>query len=152
VVVSSVPAMMPSTTSCPVGESDADQVRPVVHGEVGLMVEGGKDVFVIALVVLSLIAWRDFVIAHQDAATSSSLTRLEAQALLLCAAITQGDARLAVFRCDMQAGGIPDALERLVLDEIFADRLQHRHRLVCPFDAALAHLARSMLLIWRNFA
>src|SRR5690348_6417201 len=37
----------------------------------------------------------------------------------------------------MQARRNPDALQRLVLDELFADALQHRHRLVCPLDAPL---------------
>src|SRR5690349_7519888 len=38
----------------------------------------------------------------------------------------------------MQACGNPDALQRLILNEFFANTLQHRHRLIGPFDAPLA--------------
>jgi len=59
--------------------ADADQVRPVVHGEVGLMVEGGR-MCCNSFVVLSLDAWTEILYrAQTDAATRPAVDRMEAQ-------------------------------------------------------------------------
>jgi hypothetical protein len=42
----------------------------------------------------------------------------------------------------VQAGGNAHALQRLVLDEVLADDLQHLHGLVGPVDALLAHIGQ----------
>jgi len=43
----------------------------------------------------------------------------------------------------VQAGGNPNALQRLALDEVLADDLQDLHGLVGPVNALLAHIGKS---------
>src|SRR6185437_5356546 len=54
------------------------------------------------------------------------------------ATVAKSDGEISGFGGDVQTRRNANALQRLVLDEFFADALQHRHRLVRPFDALLA--------------
>ena len=59
------------------------------------------------------------------------------------AAVTQSDGEVRGFAGDVQASGHADALQRLLLDELLADELQHGHLLIGPFDFAFAFFGES---------
>ena len=56
------------------------------------------------------------------------------------AAIAQCDGQVRRLRRNVQAGSNADPLQRLALDEILADNLQHLHGLVRPLDALFSQV------------
>ncbi len=62
------------------------------------------------------------------------------------APVTQRDCQVRGFAGDVQARGDAQSLERLLLDEALANRLQNGHLLVGPLDFALAALGESHIL------
>ena len=117
------------------------------------MVQGRKDVLVIGIVIFALDrVYGDAVIAHQR----SSHVVLRGQRIgganhHLGPTVAQGNSEVGGLGGHVQAGGNTNALEWLVLDELLADALQHRHRLVGPFNAALAQISKiNIFYIMRN--
>ena len=70
---------------------------------------------------------------------------LEAHSTIVGAAVAQRDHQVGGFGGHVQAGGHAHARQRLRLDELLADGLQHRHRLERPFDAALALIGQGKI-------
>ena len=164
VVVSSVPPMMPSksawrsaaerpfaharmtgsTSGVPAEreeEERGDEVRPVVHRQVGPVRQRRADVVVVGRVVLALDRVDgDAVVGHERGGHvvlgRERVRGAERRASAPPAVSVR--ARFAVSRRDVQAGGEPDARERLLLREALADLAQHRHR------CASAHSMRSL--------
>ncbi len=140
VVVSSVPPITPFERVGALGVQDGDQVGAIVHGDVRLVVDGGEDVVVISVVVLALDGEDGNVVIADQARGNVILSRERVGGAEhdVGSAIAQADGQVGGFGRDVQAGGNADALQRLVLDELFADNLQHLHGLVRPLDALLS--------------
>ena len=104
------------------------------------MIERGADVRVIGGVVLALDrVGGDVVILHQRGGHFIlRRKRIRGAQHHIRAAIAQRDGQIGGFAGDVQARGHANALQRLFLDELLADQLQHGHVLIGPFDPALA--------------
>ena len=93
----------------------AHQIRTVIHGEVGLVLEGSEDVIVVSGVILSLYGKnRDFIIRHQRRGHvvlgGKGVRRAEDHIGASCLQSLDQSCR---FSGDMEAGGKPEALKRL---------------------------------------
>ena len=126
------------------GVQDRHQVRAIIHGDVRFMVDRRQNVVVIRIVVLALDGeHRNALIAHQ-AGRNVVLRRKRVRGAQhhIRSAIAQANRQVRGFRGHMQAGRYPDPLQRLVLDELFPDDLQHFHGLVRPLNALLAQFGQ----------
>ena len=130
------------------GVQQGDQVGAVIHGDLGLVVDGGQDVTVVGVVVLALDGKdRNVVIAHQ--AGSDVILggeRIRGAEHDIGAAILQADGQVRGFGGDVQASRHADALQGLVLDEFLANDLQDFHGLVGPVDPLLAEIGKVQAL------
>ena len=130
------------------GVQQGDQVGAVVHGDLGLVVDGGQDVAVISVVVLTLDGEdRNIVVAHQ-AGSNVVLggERIRGAEHDIGAAIFQTDSQVRGFGGDVQTSRHADALQRLVLDEFLANDLQDFHGLVGPVNPLLAEVGKVQAL------
>ena len=126
------------------GKRRSDQVRAVVHRDVRLVIKCRHDMRVVRLVVLALNGVRrNVVIAHQ-AGRDVVLRRkwIRSTKHNVGAAVAQGDSQVGSLGRNVQAGRNANALQRLVLDEFFADDLQNLHRLVGPVNALFAQIGK----------
>ena len=130
------------------GVQQGDEVGAVVHGDVGLVVDGGQDVAVVGVVVLALDGEdRNIVIAHQAGGhVILRGERIGGAQHYVGAAVPQADGQVRGFGGDVQAGRNADALQRLVLDEFLADDLQDLHGLVGPVNSLLAEVGKIQAL------
>jgi hypothetical protein len=121
-------------------QADGDQVGAVVHGDVRAMVERRVNVRVIGLVILALDGEHgDAEIADQAGShVVLGAQRIRGAQHQVGPAVPQRDGQVCGLGRDVQAGCDADPLQRPVLDELLANRLQDRHRLVGPFDPLLA--------------
>ena len=130
------------------GEKRGDQVGAVVHGDLGLIFEGGVEMGVVSGVVLAFNGeGRDAVILHQAGGdfvlSGERVGRAEDD---LGAAIAKRDGEIGRFAGDVKASGDAHAFERLLLDETLADQLENGHLLIGPFDLAFSTLGQSDIL------
>src|SRR5947209_2714315 len=141
VVVSSVPPITPSRTSFLL-------VGAIVHGDMRFVIERRQDVAVIGVIVLALDGEDgNVVIPHQRHGHVILRTQRVGRAEnYFSASIAHRDRQVCGFRRDMQARRDADAFERLVLDEVLADGLQHLHGLVRPLDALLSEIGKLDIL------
>ena len=130
------------------GVQQGHQVGAVVHGDLGLVVDGGQDVAVVGVVVLALDGEdRNIVIAHQAGGhVILRGQRIRGAQHNIGAAIPQADGEVRGLGGDVQAGRNPNALQRLVLDEFLADDLQNLHGLVRPVNPLLAQIGKIQTL------
>ena len=144
VVVSSVPAMTPSSNIGALGQRDGNQVSAVIHGDVRLVIERRHNVLIVGVVVLALDGeHRDVVVAHQargDVVLRGE--RVGSAEYDVGAAVAQRDRQVRRLGRDVQAGRNAHALQRLVLDELLADDLKDLHRLVRPVNALLPKISQ----------
>ncbi len=110
----------------------------------GLVVERGHDVRIVDIVGFALDGvGGDAVIAHQrggDIVLRGQ--RIRSAQHDVGAAVAQGDHQVRGFGGHVQARGHADPGQRLGLDELFADGLQHRHGLGGPLGAALSQIGQ----------
>ncbi len=116
---------------------DADHVGAVVHRQVRLVVDGGGDVRVVGRVVLAADReHRDVVLGHERRGGvvlgGERIGRAEDE---VGAARLERARQVRRLGRDVQAGGDPVALERLLLLEALADRGEDGHVPVGPDDA-----------------
>ena len=130
------------------GVQNRDQVGAIVHGDVRLVIDGGQDVVVVGVVVLALDGEdRNALIAHQAGGNIVlGRERIRGAQHHVGAAVAQADGQVRGLGRNVQAGRDANALQRLVLDEFFADNLQHLHGLVRPLDALLAQFGQFQAL------
>ncbi len=114
----------------------ADQVGAVVHRDVGLVLQGGGDVPVIAVLVLALDRVdRDAVILHQAGRdVVLGRQRVGGAQQEVGAAGLQGLGQVGGLGRDVQTGRHPHPGQRLFLLETLADRPQDRHVALGPLD------------------
>ena len=108
----------------------------------------GDDVLVVGVVVLALNGEDGNVVVAHQAGRDVILggQRIRGAEHYVGAAVAQADGEVGGLGCDVQAGGDPHALQRLILDEFLADDLQDVHRLVGPLDALLAQIREIEIL------
>ncbi len=130
------------------GMQQGDQVGAVVHGDVGLVVDGGKNVAVVGIVVLALDGEdRNVVIAHQAGGhVILRGQRVRSAQHHIGAAVPEANGQVRGFGGHVQAGRNPNALQGLVLDEFLADDLQDFHGLVGPVNPLLAQIGKIQAL------
>ncbi len=113
-----------------------------------LVIDRCQDVVVIRIVIFTLDGEdRNALIAHQ--ARRNVILRgewIRGAQHHVRSAVAQADRQVRRFRRHVQAGRYPHPLQRLVLDELFADNLQHLHGLVRPLDALLAQFGQFQAL------
>ena len=126
------------------GVQKADQIGAVVHGDLRLVIDGGEDVVVVGIVVLTLDGEHGNVVVADQRGGDVILRRERIRGAEhdVGSAVAQADGEVRGLGRDVQAGRNADALQRLVLDEFFSDDLQHLHRLVRPLDALLAQIGQ----------
>ena len=134
------PGQHPLQRVLALGVEDGNEVAPVVHRQVRLMIDGRHDVRVITVVVL----------AFDGVGRNPIVMRQRSGHVVLCgqwiggaernisAAVSKGNHQIRRLTGHVQACGHAHSLQRLVFDEFLADSLQHRHRLVGPFNAAFS--------------
>ena len=115
-----------------------DDVRAVVHGELRAVLQRLLDVAVVRLVVFAADGEDgDAVFVHEGRGDvvlgRERVAGAEAQ---VGAAVAQGDRQVRCFGGDVEAGGHPDALQRLLTLETFADEAEHGHFALGPLDPA----------------
>ncbi len=119
------------------GVENGDQIAAVVHGDLGLVVNGGHDVLVVGVVVLALDGiGLDIEVAGQRGGDvvlcGEGVGGAEGD---VSTAVAEGDHEVGGLGGDVETGSDAEALEGLILDEILADALEDRHGLIGPFDA-----------------
>src|SRR5271155_3100731 len=98
------------------GVEDGDQVGAIVHGDVRLVIDGGEDVVVIRVVILTLDGVdRNALIADQAGGNIIlGRQRVRGAENHVGAAVAQADGQVSGFCGDVQARGDADAFEGLV--------------------------------------
>src|SRR5271165_1329470 len=130
------------------GMQKRDQVGAVVHGDVGLVVDGGEDMVVVSIVVFALDG-EDGNVMVADEAGSHVILRgqwVRGAKHHVGSAVAQADREIRGLRRNVQAGRNADALQWLILDEFLADNLQHFHGLVRPLNALLSQVGQFYVL------
>ncbi len=114
----------------------ADQVGAVVHRDVGLVLQGGGDVTIIAVLVLALDRIdRDAEIFHQAGRdVVLGRQRVGGAEQQIGAAGLEGLRQVGGLGGDVQAGRHPHPGQRLFLLETLADRPQNGHVALGPVD------------------
>src|SRR5260221_1210723 len=122
------------------GEKHGDEVAAVVHGELRFVIESRLHVLIVGVVILALDGvGGDTVVAVQRGGDFIlGGKRIGSEEHGVGAGIAQGDHQVRGFAGDVETRGNGEALERLFLDEPFADGLQHGHLLRGLLDLALA--------------
>jgi len=113
-----------------------NQVGAVVHCDVRFMLQGGDDVLVVSVVILSLYG------VHGNAVVDKGRSHvvLGRQGIRgteddLGATFLQGQGQVGCLGSDVQAGGDAHSLERLLPAESLLYRTDDRHLLAGPIDA-----------------
>jgi len=114
-----------------------DQVAAVIHGDVGLVIDGGFDVLIIGFSVFGADGeYGNFEIPHQRRRDvvlgAEGVGGAEDQ---VGAAGLDGTGEVGGFGGDMQAGAHAHSLEGFPFGEFVADLLQDGHVAVGPEDA-----------------
>ncbi len=117
-----------------------DQVGSVIHGQVGLVVQGGADVPVVGLVVLALDGKdRDFVLSHQAGGhVILGRERVRGAEHHVGSPGLQGQRQVGRLGGDMQTPRKSHSFERLLFLETLADQPEHWHLLFSPLNSKLA--------------
>ena len=112
-VVSSVPPMTSVERVGALGVQHGDQVGAVVHGDVGLVVDGGEDVVVVGVVVLALDGEDGNVVVADQAGGDVVLRgeRVGGAEHHVGAAVAQADGEVRGLGSDVQARRDADALQ-----------------------------------------
>ncbi len=130
------------------GVQNRHQVSAIIHRDVRLVIDRRQNVVVVSVVVLALDGEdRNALIAHQ-AGRNIILRgeRIRRAQHNVGSAVAQADRQVRRLRRNVQARRDANAFQRLVLDEFFADNLQHLHGLVRPLNALLAQFGQFQAL------
>ena len=132
----------------PLAVQQRNQVRAVVHGDVRGMFGRRRQVLVVDVVVFALDGVdRNAVIAHQNGGyVILGGQRIGGAQHHGGPGIAQRDHQVGGLAGHVQAGGNALAGQRLGLDELLADGLQHGHELERPVRAPLAQIRQGNIL------
>ena len=146
VVVSSVPPSTPQQILA-LGVQQRHQIRAIIHRDLRLVFGRGQQVRVVDVVVLALDRVDgDAVVAHQGGGhVVLRGKRIGGAEHDRSAAVAQRDHQVGGLGGHVQARGHLDARQRLRLDELLADGLQHGHGLESPLRAPLAHVGQAKI-------